>query len=49
MICTIHQAEHLSYLGIIDKILQSNVFVILDNSGYRKNYFDNRNKIRTKD
>lgn len=49
MICVIHQAEHFSYLGIFYKILQSDIFVILDNSGYRHNYFDHRNKIRTKD
>ena len=49
MILVCHQAEHLSYLGIIYKILQSDVFVILDTSGFRKNYFDARNIIRTKE
>jgi len=46
---TIHQPEHIGWLGLIDKISQVDVFVILDNVQYEKKYFQNRNKIRTKD
>jgi len=44
---TIHQPEHLPWLGLIDKISQADIFVVLDTVQYRKNYFQNRNKIRT--
>lgn len=49
MIVTIHQPEHLIWLGLVDKISRADVFVILDNVQFRKNYFQNRNRIRTKD
>lgn len=48
MIITIHQPEHLIWLGLIDKISKSDTFVVLDTVQFRKNYFQNRNKIRTK-
>jgi len=48
MTITIHQPEHLIWLGLVDKISKSDIFVILDNVQYRKNYFQNRNKIKTK-
>jgi len=44
---TIHQPEHMPWLGFFHKINMADVFVILDNVQYRKNYFQNRNKIRT--
>jgi len=47
MIITIHQPEHLIWLGLIDKISQADIFVVLDTVQFRKNYFQNRNKIRT--
>ncbi len=47
MIVTIHQPEHLVWLGLIDKISQADVFVVLDTVQFEKNYFQNRNKIRT--
>jgi hypothetical protein len=47
LIVTIHQPEHLPWLGFFDKVLQSDVFVLLDNVQFRKNYFQNRNRIRT--
>jgi hypothetical protein len=47
MIVTIHQPEHLIWLGLVDKISKADIFVILDTVQYRKNYFQNRNKIRT--
>lgn len=49
MIVTIHQPEHLVWLGLIKKISDSDVFVILDSVQFEKNYFQNRNKIRTKE
>lgn len=47
MIATIHQPEHLPWLGFIHKATMADVLVLLDNVQYRKNYYQNRNKIRT--
>lgn len=47
MIVTIHQPEHLPWLGFIHKAAQADCLVILDNVQFRKNYFQNRNKVRT--
>lgn len=49
MIVTIHQPEHLPWLGFFDKAEQSDVLVLLDSVPYRKNYFQNRNRIRSSD
>lgn len=46
MIGTIHQPEHLPWLGFFHKLNQAELFVSLDNVQYRKGYFQNRNKIR---
>ena len=35
------------WLGYFDKILKSNIFVFLDNVQFKKNEFQNRNKIKT--
>jgi len=43
----IHQPEHLPWLGFFHKIGMADTYLILDNVQYRKNYFQNRNKIRT--
>jgi len=45
MIITIHQPEHLPWLGLLNKISKADLFVILDSVQYEKNYFQNRNKI----
>jgi hypothetical protein len=45
MIITIHQPEHLPWLGFFNKIAKAELFVILDNVQFEKNYFQNRNKI----
>lgn len=45
MIVTIHQPEHLPWLGFCHKATQAEIFVLLDNVQYRKNYFQNRNRI----
>jgi hypothetical protein len=47
MIVTIHQPEHLPWLGFIHKASMADVLVLLDNVQYRKNYYQNRNKIRS--
>ncbi len=46
-VVTIHQPEFLPWLGYIDKIRQCDVFILLDSVQFEKNYFQNRNKIRT--
>ncbi|MBL7137184.1 MAG: WbqC family protein [Bacteroidales bacterium] len=43
MIVTIHQPEHFPYLGFFQKMKKAELFVILDNVHYRKNYWVNRN------
>ena len=45
MIITIHQPEHLPWLGLFNKIAKAEKFVILDSVQYEKNYFQNRNRI----
>jgi hypothetical protein len=47
MIVTIHQPEYLPYIGFFERLAASDVFVILDDVGYQKNGFINRNKIKT--
>jgi len=47
MIVTIHQPEHLPWLGFFCKMAQSDLFVVLDTVQYEKNYFQNRNRIRS--
>ena len=46
---TIHQPEHFPYMGFFQKVKQADIFIILDNVKYNKQYFQNRNKILTKD
>lgn len=43
----VHQPEFLPWLGFIDKIRQCDTFVLLDCVQFEKNYFQNRNRIRT--
>ena len=45
MIVTIHQPEHLPWLGFFNKMAKADVYVILDSVQFEKNYFQNRNKI----
>src|SRR5438132_6629859 len=42
----IHQPEFLPWLGFIDKLRQSDIFVLLDTVQFEKNYFQSRNRIR---
>ena len=46
-VVTIHQPEHLSYLGFYHKMTMSDSVIILDSVQYEKNYFQNRNQINT--
>jgi hypothetical protein len=43
---TIHQPEHFPYMGFFQKMSQADMFVVLDNVNFRKNYFQNRNRIQ---
>jgi hypothetical protein len=45
----IHQPQYLPWLGYFDKIDQADVFVLLDDVQYKKNEWQNRNKIRNAD
>lgn len=47
LIISIHQPEHLVWLGLLDKISQVDEIVLLDTVDFCKNYYQNRNKIRT--
>ena len=44
---TIHQPDHLPYSGFISKALLSDIYVVLDHVQFKKNNFQNRNKIIT--
>lgn len=43
----IHQPEHMPWLGFFHKLTMADTLIVLDNVQFRKNYFQNRNKIRT--
>ena len=45
MIVTIHQPETIPWTGFFHKMMCANLYVYLDHVQYRKNYFQNRNKI----
>ena len=47
MIVTVHQPEHLPWLGFFDKMRQADVFVLLDTTQFAKDDFQNRNRIKT--
>ncbi len=47
MIVSIHQPQYLPWLGYFDKIRRSDVFVFLDNVQFKKNEWQNRNRIKT--
>jgi len=46
MIVSIHQPQYMPYIGYIYKILKSDVFVFLDDAQYKKNEWQNRNRIK---
>ncbi len=45
MICAIHQPQFMPWLGYLDKIARCDKFVFLDNVQFKKNEFQNRNRI----
>lgn len=47
MMASIHQPQYLPWLGYIDKIDRADIFIILDNVQYKKNEWQNRNRIKT--
>ena len=47
MIICIHQPEYLPYIGFFERMADADIFVLLDDVGYQKNGFINRNKIKT--
>ena len=49
MVCAIHQPNYLPYPGFFDKILKSDVFIIYDTAQFRKNNFQNRNRVCSSD
>ena len=46
MIVTIHQPDHMGYLGFYHKIMNANMYVILDIVQFAKREFIHRNRIR---
>lgn len=42
---SIHQPAYLPWLGYFEKVLSSDIFVVLDTVAYSNNSFDNRNRI----
>ena len=46
MIVSIHQPEHLPWLGYFDKARQADVHVTLDHVQFAKNNWQNRNRVR---
>jgi len=47
MIVAIQQPEHLPWVGFFNKMVQCDKFVLLDHVQFKKNYFENRNRIKT--
>ena len=47
-IVAIHQPEYLPWLGFFKKMMNSELFVFLDDAQFRKKDWQNRNRIRTK-
>ena len=47
MKCAIHQPQYMPWLGYFDKMAHVDVFVLLDDVQFKKNEWQNRNRIRT--
>ena len=47
MICTVHQPNYLPYLGFFEKAHRSDIFILYDTTQFKKNDWQNRNKICT--
>lgn len=46
MIVAVHQPQYLPWLGYFDKIASADIFVLLDTVQYKKNEWQNRNRIK---
>ena len=49
MIATIHQIEHAPHLSLFNKFEKADVVILGDTFDFKKNYYENRNKILYKD
>ena len=49
MLISIQQPEFMPWMGYFDKVVNVEKVVFLDNVQFKKRYFENRNKIRSKD
>ncbi len=49
MICTVHQPNYLPYLGFFEKAVRSDVFIIYDTAQFKKNDWQNRNRLCSPD
>ncbi len=47
MIISVHQPQYLPWLGYFEKINKADIFVLLDNVQFKKNEWQNRNRIKT--
>jgi hypothetical protein len=47
MMIAIHQPQFMPWLGYFDKMDRCDIFVLLDNVQFKKNEYQNRNKIKT--
>ncbi len=47
LIVTIHQPQYLPWIGYFDKISKADCFCFLDNVQFKKNEWQNRNRIKT--
>ncbi len=47
MIASIHQPQYAPWLGYFDKMFRADVFILLDTVQFKKNEFQNRNRIKT--
>ena len=47
LIVSVHQPQYLPWLGYFDKIDWADIFVLLDNVQFKKNDWQNRNKMKT--
>ncbi len=49
MICTVHQPNYLPYLGFFDKASRCDIFILYDSTQFKKNDWQNRNRLCTKE
>jgi len=49
MIVAVHQPQYMPWLGYFDKMDRADAFVLLDTVQFKKNEWQNRNKIKTSD